>query len=90
MITHTFTHEELEAMGLPWDASQFIELEEHRWGRRVRCVFPWQDGLWAVDWYRPATEAQEGQDEWFEDPVVAYRVEERQVVRVTWEPIDDA
>ena len=86
----TFTPEELAELGLPYEALAYEDVEELRWGTRTRCVFLGEDGLhWAVDWYKPATEAQEGQDEWFEVPVRAYRVEPRTVTIEVWEPVEE-
>lgn len=88
MITKNFDREYLEEIGLPYNALFQQDLEERRWGTMVRCVFQHEGKLWAVDWYRPATEMQEGQDDWDDqDPVPGYRVAPQPHITVSWEPV---
>jgi hypothetical protein len=89
VITRMFEREQLEELGLPYEAIAQVELEEHRWYRWVRCVFSFEDEFWAVDWARPLTEMQEDLDDWLDqDPVPAYRVESQEVTTEVWEPVE--
>lgn len=92
MTTRKFSVETLEEdYGLPYeDALSFERVDKHRWYTVCEVVFRAKDdGLyWCVDYLEPASEMQEGQDYWFDDPVTAIQVEKRQVVREEWFPVE--
>lgn len=95
-MKRTFTQDELEDLGLPYGGVKggakilaTEDVEEARWGTRRIVVFEHDSKVWAVQFYDPATEMQEGMDIWEEDPVVATEMRPEQVTVTRWVAADD-
>lgn len=100
MPTRTFTAEELEGIGVPFecDNSEGTAEELHnelfdttRWAHVHEFVFraPDDGKVYRVFCWRGATEQQE-HDLWnWEDPVTAVEVEEVQVMTTEWQPVKE-
>jgi hypothetical protein len=82
-VTRTFSVEQIEDMGLTWRVDAPVvsteEWDQHRWYTVRRVIFEFESQLWEIFYNDPATELQEGQDKFDEDPVTAYQVEPFQV-----------
>jgi len=90
LIYRNFSVEDLEEVyDLPYGAISNTEGDEHRWYTIRELVFEAEDGThWQVNYMDPASEMQEGQDRWINDPMKAFMVEKREVIREEWFPVD--
>ena len=91
MVTkRTFTRDELEEIGVPWEGYVYNEqVDERRWSTVHECVFRSEDKLWRVTYQLPATEMQEC-DVWFdENPVGAVQVEPYEVTVTKYRPVTE-
>lgn len=90
VATKYFSQDELEELGIPYDeVPGSVEiLDQRRWYNVKRGVFEIDGKHYAIKWNEPATELQEGQNIWNEDPVLAVEVEEREVTVKKWVPVD--
>lgn len=90
-VTRKFSVEELEEdYDLPWGAVSDEVADKHRWYTIHELVFKADDGHhYEVNYMDPATEMQEGQDRWFDDPMTAVKVVEKEVVTKVWVPADE-
>lgn len=81
MTTREFEAEFLEEeICVTWgESSEHVVLHEavdkHRWYTNTRVIFKHEDQLWEIFYMDPASEMQEGQDRFHEDPVKATLVE---------------
>ncbi|MFF1625603.1 hypothetical protein [Streptomyces sp. NPDC058272] len=102
MPTRTFTREQLEEMGVPyeWDAEPGKEAEilhteqvdSRRWVSIHEVVFraPDDGRVWSVGYQEGLTESQDGTDLWFDDDTVT--AVEMDLVEVTvqeWRKVAD-
>lgn len=89
-IIRNFSVEELEEKyDLPWDAVARETIDKHRWYSVEDLVFLADDGYhYLVSYMDPATEMQDGQERWFDDPMPATRVELVPVMQEIWCPIE--
>jgi hypothetical protein len=82
-VTRTFSVEQIEEMGLTWRVDAPVvsteEWDKLRWATVRRVIFEYESKLWEIFYNEPATEMQEGQEAFEEDPVTAYQVEPFQV-----------
>jgi hypothetical protein len=86
----TYTVDQLEALGLPWDnvLARFDE-DEHRWYINWQIVFrdPADDTTWAITKTEDKTEIAD-LDWWYSynnrDAIIARRVEPREVTVTQW------
>jgi hypothetical protein len=75
-----------EAVGFPHVAIQLVS--EHRWHDRELVVFARDDKLYGFYHDRPATEEQEGMDEFDDDPVPVFPVTQKQISTTIYEVQD--
>lgn len=69
-----------------YDNVAVIDIDKHRWYNLQMVVIEDDDGnLWGFDYMDPATEYQEGQDRFYEDPVPLYRVQPKTITVTTYE-----
>ena len=89
-LTRTYTADQLERLGLPWDnvLARFGE-DEHRWYINWQIVFcdPADDTTWAIT--RSEDKGDNGELDWWysydsRDKIEAYRVEPREVTVTQW------
>lgn len=89
-LTRTYTADQLEHLGLPWDnvLARFGE-DEHRWYINWQIVFrdPADDTTWAIT--RSEDKGDNGDLDWWysyanRDEIVAERVEPREVTVTQW------
>lgn len=89
-LRRTYTVDQLEALGLPWDnvLARFGE-DEHRWYINWQVVFrdPADDTTWAIT--RSEDKGDNGDLDWWycygsRDKIEAYRVEAREVTTMQW------
>lgn len=85
-ITRKFSVEDLEEKyELPWNAVARETIDKRRWYSVDDVVFRADDGYYyLVQYCDPATEMQDGQDRWWNDPMTATRVELVPVVQEIW------
>lgn len=62
------------------------EVSQHRWHTTMLVVFEHEDQLMGFYFYEPATEMQEGGDEFEAIPVPIFPVIAREVVTTIYEP----
>lgn len=80
-VTRTFEAEFLtEEICVTWGkSSKRVVLHEavdkRRWYTNTRVIFSHEDQLWEIFYMDPASEVQEGQDRFYENPVKATLVE---------------
>lgn len=83
--TRTFTRDELDELGLPWELQDSEEVERHRWYTVRRGVFELEGAHWEVEYIDPATEMQEDIDPWADAvAVIAHKVVRRPVTVERW------
>ncbi|WP_405883585.1 hypothetical protein OG747_36400 [Streptomyces sp. NBC_01384] len=95
MINRTFTREQLEEIGVPFELDDDAELARDtvnsgRWNKTVRLVFrhPDDGNAYLVRYQVGLTEYQDC-DLWFgDDEITATEVEQRPVVVQQWKPVD--
>lgn len=98
MTTRTFTADQLEEIGVPFETDGDGCAEElardtvnsGRWNKTIRLVFRAPDDgiVYAVHFQRGLTEQQDC-DLWFgDDEIKAVEVEQRPVVVQQWKPVD--
>lgn len=92
-VTRGFSHDELEELGLDWKRSgpPVIECEtidKRRWYSVMRIVFRHDGAFWQINRSDPATEMQEGQDIWIDDPVKAVQVEPYEATVTKYRPVE--
>ncbi|MDX3759304.1 hypothetical protein [Streptomyces sp. AK02-04a] len=95
MINRTFTREQLEEIGVPFELHDDAELARDtvnsgRWNKTVRLVFrhPDDGNAYLVRYQVGLTEYQDC-DLWFgDDEITATEVEQRPVVVQQWKPVD--
>lgn len=67
-------------------AKQFVS--DHRWSTTYLIVYKDDtDALWGFYYDEPATEMQEGQDVFINDPVPTFPVEAREITVTKYEPV---
>lgn len=91
-LTRTFSVEELEEIGVPFDLAEEEEVSRElvsseRWSEVYRLLFRYEGRVWAVEYEVGATEHQEVPA--FRYPVVtATAMEEREVTVKRWLPVE--
>jgi len=73
-VTRTFSVEQIEDMGLTWRVDAPVvsteEWDKLRWATVRRVIFEFESKLWEIFYNEPATEMQEGQEKFDEDPAL--------------------
>lgn len=94
-LKRTFTADQLEAVGLPWDNTLARDSEdEHRWYINWRIIFrdPADNTTWSIIKTEDKTEIAD-LDWWYSyddrDTIVARRVEPREVTVTQWFEVRD-
>lgn len=92
--TRTFTTEQLDELDIgPWNCVASIPGDKARWYTWLDLIFEHEGQYWMVAYMEPATEMQDGQEVWYEEPVDgAYGVKATEVHKVpqiveTWKPV---
>jgi hypothetical protein len=95
MTSRTFTPEQLEELGVPFELDDDAELARDtinsgRWNKTVRLVFRHpDDGIAYLVRYQVGLTEYQDCDLWFgEDEITATEVEQRPVVVQQWKPVD--
>jgi hypothetical protein len=97
MTTRTFTRDELDTLGVPFDLPEGDELhseqiDTRRWVSVHQLIFraPDDGKAWAITYERGLTEHQDGIDLWDEAPeVTATEMELRLDTVQQWHPVSD-
>ena len=74
-----------------FDAVAIQEVSKHRWYTRKLVIYSNEDkggAFWGFYYLDPLTEVQEGQDCFEADPVPVFPVVAREVVAITYEPVE--
>lgn len=94
--TRTFTIDELEEIGVPFDLADDIEVADEavgsgRWNETRRILFRHDGDIWAVRYDVGLTEEQEVEPfhRAKEGMVTATAMEQREITVTKWMPIED-